>query len=332
MRALPRLVAALAVSFACASAQTGLAYADSVLILPHVTAPTSQIEELTLRYEEALAFADDKGWEETLARAKEKRLDEQIAEKEQKADKAARYLFELQNNGYQAIEMLLRADSLEEFIKMSEYLDSVTERSLSELNKTIEERAELEAKKERLEESQEELRERLYEAESALREAQDSRSARQYAGISACLAQDPSASGVADGANWYATEGEFVAEWAPRIDAYLAGSPMAGLGRAFAQASWRYCVDPRWSPAIAHIESSKGRFCVRSYNAWGWGAADVDPVGLAWEWSSWESAIDTHVRGLSDGYGYTITLANAQKYCSSWEKWYVVTLGQMSMI
>ena len=329
---LPKLATALAISLVCASAQSGLAYAESVLILPHVEAPSSQIEELTLRYEEALENVDDKSWDETLARAKEKRLNEQIAENEQKADRAARCLFELQNNGYQAIEMLLRADSLEEFIKMSEYLDAVTERSLSELNEAKEEHAELEAKIERLEGSHEEPQKRLYEAEIALREAQDSRYARQYAGISACLAQDPSANGIADGADWYATEGEFVAEWAPRIDAYLAGSPMAGLGKAFAQASWRYCVDPRWSPAIAHIESSKGRFCVRSYNAWGWGAADEDPVGLAWEWSSWESAIDTHVRGLSDGYGYTITLANAQKYCSSWEKWYAVTLGQMATI
>ena len=116
----------------------------------------------------------------------------------------------------------------------------------------------------------------------------------------------------------------FVSEWASRIDAYLAGSALAGQGEAFAVAAWNYGVDPRWSPAIAFTESSLGSHCFKPYNAWGWGSSS---------WSSWPEAIDAHVRGLARGYGYTISVDNAKKYCPpNWEHWYKTTLSQMNSI
>ena len=98
----------------------------------------------------------------------------------------------------------------------------------------------------------------------------------------------------------------FVSEWTSRINAYLAGSPLAGQGATFAEAAWSNGVDPRWSPAISNTESSKGAHCFLPYNAWGWGDKS---------WSSWEEAINAHVAGLANGYGYSITYANAAKYC-----------------
>lgn len=116
----------------------------------------------------------------------------------------------------------------------------------------------------------------------------------------------------------------FIAKWAPRIDAYLAGSPLGGHGQTFAEAAWDYNVDPRWSPAISCIESSKGAICFRPYNAWGWGNSS---------WSDWDSAIRSHVAGLSAGYGYTISTAAAQKYCPpTWQAWYSSVLSQMYCI
>jgi peptidoglycan hydrolase CwlO-like protein len=116
----------------------------------------------------------------------------------------------------------------------------------------------------------------------------------------------------------------FIAKWAPRIDAYLGGSPLGGHGRTFAEAAWDYNVDPRWSPAISCIESSKGAICFRPYNAWGWGSAS---------WSDWDSAIRSHVAGLSAGYGYTISTSAAQKYCPpTWQAWYSSVLAEMSCI
>jgi len=98
----------------------------------------------------------------------------------------------------------------------------------------------------------------------------------------------------------------FVELWGGRIDAYLAGFPLAGYGATFAEAAWEYGVDPRWSPAISNTESTRGTNCFRAYNAWGW---------MGNGWSSWTEAIHGHVKGLADGYGFTISVANAQKYC-----------------
>lgn len=127
-----------------------------------------------------------------------------------------------------------------------------------------------------------------------------------------------------DGADWSQDEAAFVAEWSARIDAFLAGSAMAGQGKAFAKAAWSYGVDPRWSPAIANSESGLGASCFLPYNAWGWGNSS---------WSSWEEAIDAHVGGLARGYGYTITVEAAQRYCPpNWENWYNNTVTAMNMI
>lgn len=127
-----------------------------------------------------------------------------------------------------------------------------------------------------------------------------------------------------DGADWTSEQATFINEWSARIDAYLAGSPLAGQGTTFAKAAWDYGVDPRWSPAIAFTESSLGLNCFLPHNAWGWGSAS---------WGSWEEAIPAHVAGLARGYGYTISIENAQKYCPpNWEAWYNRTLAQMNMI
>ncbi|MBQ9005469.1 MAG: hypothetical protein IJ092_03740 [Atopobiaceae bacterium] len=99
---------------------------------------------------------------------------------------------------------------------------------------------------------------------------------------------------------------QYISTWAARIDAFNAGWPLAGYGRTFAEAAYDYGVDPRWSPAIARMESSSGTYCFASHNAWGWG--DVD-------WPDWDTAIRSHVRGLAAGYGYTLTWDAAQTYC-----------------
>ncbi len=112
----------------------------------------------------------------------------------------------------------------------------------------------------------------------------------------------------------------FVSVWSVRIDNYLAGSPLAGYGYAFAEAAWDYGVDPRWSPAIAAVESSKGWYCFEPYNAWGW---------FAYLGSDWDSSIRAHVAGLSNGYGYTLTYAAAARYCPPGDAWYAATAAQL---
>lgn len=119
-------------------------------------------------------------------------------------------------------------------------------------------------------------------------------------------------------------EQAFVEEWTQRIDAYLAGSNLAGHGCDFAQAAWDYGVDPRWSPAISNTESGKGAHCFLPHNAWGWGASI---------WFNWTDAIYDHVKGLADGYGYSITYAAAAKYCPpNTANWYQNTVSEMVKI
>ena len=124
--------------------------------------------------------------------------------------------------------------------------------------------------------------------------------------------------------DWSSDKAAFVAEWSARIDAYLAGSPLAGQGTTFAEAAWEYGVDPRFSPAISMIESTQGRYCFLPHNAWGWGSSS---------WSSWEEAIWDHVAGLAAGYGGQLTYAGAKKYCPpNADFWYAGVLANMERI
>jgi peptidoglycan hydrolase CwlO-like protein len=137
-----------------------------------------------------------------------------------------------------------------------------------------------------------------------------------------------SSSGSSDTSNtsavtWTARD-KFVQEWTGRINAYLAGSPMAGHGKTFAEAAYDSGVDPRYSPAIANVESSKGLYCFKPYNAWGWGSSGF---------SDWDSAIRAHVAGLASGYGYTVSVTAAKKYCPpNWQFWYSAVLSNMNSI
>ena len=116
----------------------------------------------------------------------------------------------------------------------------------------------------------------------------------------------------------------FIETWGQRIDAYLEGFPLAGYGATFAEAAWENGIDPRWSVAISNTESTRGTNCFRGYNAWGW---------MSYGWSDWVEAIYGHAAGLSEGYGYTISLANAQKYCPpTYQDWYQRTINEMVTI
>lgn len=97
----------------------------------------------------------------------------------------------------------------------------------------------------------------------------------------------------------------YVTTWAERIDAFNEGFPLEGYGRVFAEAAWEYKIDPRFSPAIARMESTSGKFCFLPHNAWGWGDES---------WPDWETAIWEHVEGLSRWYGYTLTYETAEIY------------------
>ena len=99
---------------------------------------------------------------------------------------------------------------------------------------------------------------------------------------------------------------------------------LAGYGSTFAEAAWAYGVDPRLSPAISAVESTKGRYNFLPYNAWGWGSVS---------WSSWEEAIWDHTAGLAAGYGGRLSVAGAARYNpANPSGWYSAVLTQMEYI
>jgi hypothetical protein len=100
---------------------------------------------------------------------------------------------------------------------------------------------------------------------------------------------------------------------------------LAGYGQTFAEAALSAGIDPRLSPAISCIESSKGAVCFAPHNAWGWGSSG---------WGSWEEAIYAHASGLSSIYGSSIDLADAKMYAGDdiYLTWYNLLSQEMSLI
>ena len=317
------------------------------------------VDELAEAYETAKV---DKLVANVKAYAMQQRVDvlEAVRPAQQElSDKAARSLYKNQRNKYNIADLMLSAQTLDEFVRQAKYYDSITRSNLAELDRLKELDESAASAKEGIESTLAQADEAAAAAEEALTAAQKERADKAAEGIAKSQAQAAVLGGAVsvgkdgngnsqgnfkmaatdddsaldDGANWYSTREEFIAEWAPRIDAYFEGSPLYGQGANFAKSAWKYCIDPRWSAAISNTESSKARVCIRKHNAWGWGAADSDPYNLAAEWDTWEEAIDAHARGLANGYGYTISIKGAKKYCPyTWQSWYNRTLSEMAKI
>ena len=252
----------------------------------------------------------------------------EIDEVQELAERSVRERYKVQRQYGTLLDALLCAEDLDSFIAGVEYIEAASKASVVELTDIRREIEECKEEEVELEEERATADERLALYKADLEEAVKARDeAQRKADLVTKAKLKP------DGADWKSGEKAFVDEWGPRIDRYLAGSPMSGQGDVFAEAAWKNHVDPRFSPAISNIESGKGQICIRPYNAWGWGAADSNPYGLAKEWSSWEEAINAHVSGLAEGYGYSITQKGARKYCPpNWELWYATTVDQMNSI
>lgn len=357
------LALAFAAAFATASApptfasplpslQRETAWAEEIDTNPSADALQLEVERTAAAYDGAVTAAEAAGasLEENQARLAE--LEAQIPVQQARSDAAARELYKFEQQRLGVIDLLLSADTFFDFMSNLDYINRITATNVAEISRLNEMKSELDSQQAELERVKSEADARAAEAERALTAAQEARleaqrkaaeAARQAAeadaaaraaagGGAGAAGGSPSTADAAaaadavvnDDADWTSDEGAFVDSWAVRIDAYLDGSPLAGQGRSFAQAAWNYGVDPRWSPAIAYLESSLGAYCFMPHNAWGWGAES---------WRSWEEAIDAHVRGLARGYGYTISWDAARKYCPpNADHWYNVVLAQMNSI
>ena len=357
-------LAALVLAFSLATPALGpaSAYAETTPIIAEPDELQQKIEQTAAEYDEAVANLEavEQQIEETHAHIDE--LNASLPEQQEKSGDALKALYNLQQEGISFVDMLLGAGTIEDFLTTYEYIDRIHTKNVNEINQLTNMKQELEKTEKQLDSKKQEAETEKIRAEDALKGAQAAREDVQKKAAEAAAAEqkaaeeaaakaaeaeeaekkaaeeaeekpeDSSGSGTqtqepetpSEGVDWSTDKQAFVSEWTPRIDAYLSGSPLAGQGKTFAEAAWNYGVDPRWSPAISYTESSKGANCFASYNAWGW---------LGYSWSSWEEAINAHVRGLARGYGYTISVEAAKKYCPpNWEHWYNTTLSQMEMI
>ena len=353
--------AAKAVSCGCAVALTVLLASPATAladVVEELQAAQQQVEQSNEDYEAATQRLDEINAqiEETEARLEE--IESELPAQREAAEESLRTLYKMQQGSGGLVEMLLNADDFYDLISTIRYLGIIQSKNTDALSELKALEDELEETRDELKAQQEEAAEQQQAAEEALASAEEARTALEeeieaqaaaeeaerqaaIAAAEAAAAESTESAtfttesgneaqiAVADSSStesvdWSSDKETFISEWSARIDAFLAGSPLAGQGATFAEAAWEYGVDPRLSPAIAGIESSLGRYCFLPYNAWGWGSSS---------WSSWEEAIWAHVKGLAQGYGGQLTYAGAQKYCpNNADYWYSSVLSFMQQI
>ncbi len=320
--------------------------------LADADAPEADLSELQERIESSGAAFDEataKAAElEQQAAENQKRIDEveaQLPGQREKASAAINASYKMHQDSPGLLGLVLSSNDFNEFLTTITYLNAVEDHNVDQVQRLADLQDELDRNQSELEQKLSEAEEQKEEAETALQEAKAAReevqrqaeekarreteeaaaavaAAQAQAGQEAQLAAPSQA--TPSSVDWSQDKQAFVGHWAPRIDAYLAGSPLGGQGKTFADAAWDYGVDPRWSPAISNTESSKGLYCFKPHNAWGWGSSS---------WGSWEEAIRDHVAGLARIYGPTISMEAARKYCPpNADHWYSATLAEMERI
>lgn len=348
--------AALAVAFAAAPALSpAAAFADSSASEARLAASRQQVEQATQTLQEAEDNVADLQALIDQNTADIAEIEAQLPAQRQRAAEAMRAQYKYQKSTNSFLSAVLGITSLDDAISTLAYMDTIEEANTAEIERLNDMEAELQEKKAELTEAKTQADAERQKAADALAEAQRVRSEAQAEAEAAAAAQMAALSGesaaaagegadagntsntanqagqtvqasVAGGAvDWNLSEADFVATWTARIDAYLDGSPLAGYGAVFAQAAWDNGLDPRFSPAIACTESTKGTYCFRDYNAWGWMTSR--------QFSSWEESISAHVAFLAANYGPTLTPEGAQRYCPpTWQDWYNKVASQMNLI
>lgn len=294
----------------------------------------SQPDELQRAVEEsAAAYADatrrvkelSSQMKENAARIEE--LNAQISSQRSLCETSLRELYKFHRDDMGIISMVFSSDDIGSFLANIDYFNRVQEAHSDDLKRLDELCTERQEAQANLERAAAEADEQQNRAQEAFDRARAKRDEAQAAARELALADARQSLGSAvtpDGADWSMDRAAFINAWKGRLDDYLAGSPLAGHGAQFAAAAWENGIDPRFSAAISCMESSKGRYCFLPYNAWGWGQVS---------WGSWDEAIAAHARGLARGYGYSLTLAGAKKYCPpNWEHWYATVGSEMARI
>lgn len=315
-----------------------------------------QIQETSTAYDEASARVDSVQAQIDANEARISEIEDMLPSKRAAAADSIRMLYKMQQGTGGLLDLLLSSDDFNSLISTIQYLDVIQSHNydavseLASLDAELQQtRSDLATQKAAAESDRQAAADALSAANAARTELEQQMAAQaaaeeaeRQAAVQQATEESDSGEGTFDTGSgsqatvevpaqpdpepvdWQSQKDTFVAGWASRIDAFLAGSPMAGQGATFAEAAWAYGVDPRFSPAISAVESSRGAYCFKPYNAWGWGSSS---------WGSWEEAIWAHVAGLASGYGGHLTYAAAKKYCPpNASNWYASVLANMERI
>jgi len=347
-RKLPLIAIVCAVSLCASLLLTPFASAadevvDNAADESNLTSLQKKLEDTANAYNDATARVDELDAQIADTESRIAQLEADLPEQQERCNDALRNLYLYQQETGSFLDMLLGAQSFEEFVNNLDYFNRLNEYNIDAIEQTAQMKDELEASKQSLVDARNQAEAVKSNAANALADAQAAReeaaaqaaaaqaaqqaAAQQAAQDAASATTDTSSSTATDpgSVDWSTDKTSFVATWAPRIDAYLAGSAMDGCGTDYAAAAWDYGVDPRWAPAISNVESSKGANCFRSYNAWGYGG---------FSFGSWQEGIYRVVRGLSlSPYNGVFSLDSARYYCPpTYEDWYDKVAGQMAQI
>lgn len=344
-----RILLAAVLAFGLVVLAPHMARADEVS--DRLAETAKRVSEASQAYDEAQAALDDVNQRIADNQARIDEIEAELPEQRERTADSMVALYKISRSGTSLIDLMLSSEDFNTLVSTMQYLNAVTSHNNDEVTRLLDMEEELEttrdalaAEKDEAEVAQQNAQQALDEANAARADAEAAARAQAEAEAAAAAEALAEAQAASEQGQTFTTESGQTAQvvapsitpapasvdnsdvdqWAARIDAYLAGSPMAGHGRTFAEAALRYGVDPRFSPAIATIESSKGAHCFRPYNAWGWGNSS---------WGSWDEAINAHVAGLASGYGYTVSVWAAKKYCPpNWAFWYASVSRQMEAI
>ncbi len=91
-------------------------------------------------------------------------------------------------------------------------------------------------------------------------------------------------------------------------------SPMYPYSRTFITEADKYGLDWRLVASISGVESSFGNIIPKgTHNAWGWRGINKNPEGWS-QFESWNASIAEVTRGLSEGYGISLSPYQIEQY------------------
>ena len=187
-------------------------------------------------------------------------IEQQIPEQRLKAAESIRAMYRMQQDSMGIIDLLLSADNFNDLIAVIQYLEIIQNKNSDAINHLVDLSKELSDTQSSLNAQMAEAEKQKKAAEDAMnaaiasREQLQAEQAAQAAAEAAAAAEAlkeastettfTNASGnttevttppapAAQNVDWSSDKTNFVSSWGARIDAYLAGSPLAGYGSTF---------------------------------------------------------------------------------------------------